>query len=192
MLLSNRFEDAFVFAANLHRKQKRKGTSIPYISHLLAVASHVIEHGVLEDEAIGALLHDAVEDHPQDGKTKEDIKTIFGDKVLSIVLECSDSEEIPKPPWKERKKKYIKHLKSISSSAQLISLADKLHNSNSILRDYKKIGDDLWDRFAGRKDGTLWYYRALVNTYKNIDHLPDSLVSEIDRIVTSIEALSGK
>ena len=192
MNLTNRFEDALNFVTKLHKEQNRKGTSIPYISHLLAVASIVIEHSNSEDEVIGALLHDAVEDHPHEGKTKEDIKTLFGDKILSLVLECSDSEVIPKPPWEKRKEKYIDHVKSISSSAQLISLADKLHNSRTILRDYKEVGEKLWVRFTGKKDGTLWYYRTLVNTYKDINNLPNSLVSEIDEIVTSLEDLSNQ
>src|ERR1051325_12202408 len=131
MALTSRFEDALSFAARLHSGQLRKGTAIPYVSHLLAVASVALEHGADEDEAIAALLHDAVED--QGGApTREEIRRRFGDRVVEIVDGCTDAETVPKPPWRERKERYIAHVAEASPSVRLVSASDKLHNARSI------------------------------------------------------------
>jgi len=184
-MLTTRFEQALVYAAQLHGTQRRKGSDIPYIAHLIAVASIVLEHGGGEDEAIAALLHDAIED--QGGAaTREEIRRRFGDRVTEIVDGCTDAETIPKPPWRKRKEAYIAHVAEADESTRLVSAADKLHNSRSILADYRQLGDQLWQRFTGRKDGTLWYYRALVEAFKAHGRTP--LVAELERTVIELES----
>ena len=192
MILSQRFEDALVYAARLHAKQIRKGTTIPYVSHLLSVASIVLEHGGNEVEAIAALLHDAIED--QGGtETREEIRRRFGDAVVSIVDGCTDAEVIPKPPWKERKEQYIARLSHASPSILLVSAADKLHNARAILGDYRALGENLWDRFNGGKEGTLWYYKSLVDAFKQAaaGTALAPLIEELERVVGEIEKLSA-
>lgn len=183
-MLSSRFTDAFAFAAELHATQVRKGTSVPYIAHLMAVASLALEHGATEDEAIAALLHDAIED--QGGaETREAIRSRFGNTVTAIVDGCTDADTIPKPPWKARKQAYIDHLATASASVRLVSACDKLHNCRSILTDYRLHGDALWARFKGGKDGTLWYYRALVQTFQQFSVTP--LIHELALVVSELE-----
>jgi GTP pyrophosphokinase len=189
MLLSTRFEEALVFATRLHREQVRKGTTIPYISHLLGVASIVLEHGGNEDEAIAALLHDAIED--QGGaSTREEIRRRFGHTVVAIVDGCTDADVIPKPPWRMRKEAYIAHIAHATPSVRLVSAADKLHNARAILTDYRILGNALWRRFHGGKEGTLWYYRALVNAFRATG--TTSLIEELDRVVSEIERLNAE
>ena len=186
MLLSPRFEEALVFATRLHAEQTRKGSSIPYSAHLLAVTALVLEYGGDEDTAIAALLHDAIED--QGGAaTRDEIRTRFGDRVTTIVDGCTDAETQPKPPWQARKETYLAHLPHASAEVLLVSAADKLHNARSILADYRQVGEDLWGRFRGGKAGTLWYYRALVIAYRQAGSSP--LVEELDRTVTALESL---
>jgi (p)ppGpp synthase/HD superfamily hydrolase len=187
MTLSARFEEALILAVRWHAGQVRKETTIPYIAHLLGVASLVLEQGADEDEAIAALLHDAVED--QGGAVAlEEIRRHFGDRVAEIVAGCTDAWTTPKPPWRERKEAYIAHLRQASASVRLVSAADKLHNARSILADYRVLGDALWSRFNGGKEGTLWYYRALVETLQAAD--PTPLVEELDRVVSEMERLA--
>jgi (p)ppGpp synthase/HD superfamily hydrolase len=182
--LSTRFDVALVYASELHRDQVRKGTDIPYISHLLAVTALVLEHGGTEDEAIAALLHDAVED--QGGsETREAIRERFGNDVAAIVDGCSDADTSPKPPWCERKKAYIEHIKCASRSVHLVSAADKLHNARAILADYRRHGEILWGRFNGGREGTLWYYRALADEFCSVKS--SHLTEELDRTVTELE-----
>ncbi|TMB74479.1 MAG: HD domain-containing protein [Deltaproteobacteria bacterium] len=191
-MLSQRFEDALVYSARLHAKQIRKGTTIPYVSHLLGVAGIVLEHGGNEVETIAALLHDAVED--QGGAdTREEIRRRFGDAVVSIVDGCTDAEVIPKPPWKERKEQYIARLSHASPSILLVSAADKLHNARAILGDYRALGENLWDRFNGGKEGTLWYYKSLVDAFKQAaaGTALAPLIEELERVVGEIEKLSA-
>ena len=166
MPLSSIFNDALLYAADVHRHQFRKETSIPYLSHLLAVCGAVLEHGGSEEEVIAALLHDALEDQPRGGRTKAEIRDRFGDRVLKIVEECSDTEEEPKPPWRERKQRYIAHLPASSPSAQLVSACDELHNIRAIARDLKDLGPGLWSRFNAGPEDTLWYYRSLLEAYR--------------------------
>jgi (p)ppGpp synthase/HD superfamily hydrolase len=162
--LGPRFSRALAYASRLHRGQKRKGTTIPYVAHLLAVAALVIEAGGDEDTAIAALLHDAVED--QGGrKTLREIRRRYGKRVARIVEQNTDAEVIPKPPWKERKLKYLRAIPRKTSRARLVSLADKLHNAEAILADYRRLGETLWSRFNGGRKGTLWYYRELVKAF---------------------------
>ena len=187
--MSSRFEDALLFAAQLHRAQRRKGSKVPYVSHLLAVAALVIEHGGDEDEAIAALPHDAIED--QGGaKTREEIRRRFGERVTGIVEGCTDSETMPKPPWEERKRVYIARLSEESASVRFVCAADKLHNARSILSDYRNVGEEIWQRFEDRKEGTLWYYRAVLDRLIQADRMP--LVDELDRVVSEVERLAGQ
>jgi len=186
--LTQRFEEALAFAARLHGDQTRKGTPIPYISHLLGVTALVLEAGGSEDEAIAALLHDAVED--QGGPAvREEIRRRFGAAVAGIVDGCTDAETIPKPPWRERKQAYIRHIAEASPSVRLVSCADKLHNARSILADYEHIGEQLWDRFRGGREGTLWYYRSLVEAFREAGPAP--WAGELERVVRRIEELAA-
>lgn len=188
--LTQRFENALQYAARLHSAQVRKGTKIPYISHLLAVTSIVMENGGNEDEVIAGLLHDAVED--QGGaKTFEEIRQLFGEKVGEIVAGCTDAWIEPKPPWRERKENYISHLCEVSPSVLLVSSADKLHNARTILADYRKSGEDVWLRFKGSKEGVLWYYRELTNTYMKLK-ANSEIIDELHRVVSELERLTKK
>ncbi len=188
-VLTERFEEALVYATQLHDGQVRKGTQIPYISHLLAVASLVLEAGGDEDEVIAALLHDGPED--QGGlETLETIRDRFGERVAGIVSECSDTFDEEKPPWKERKLAYLQHLENASPSTLLVSCADKLHNARAILSDYRADGESLWERFNGKRTGTLWYYRTLAETYGRAGN-PPTLLPELKSVVTKLEELAG-
>lgn len=173
-VLTARFGEALCLAVGLHRRQARKGTAIPYASHLLAVAASVLEHGGGEDQAIAALLHDAIEDQqsserPED--LKAEIRRLFGREVLDIVLACSDSQ--------------VAHL---PDAALLVSLADKAHNARALLRDYEAQGDELWSRFSGGRDGTLWYYRALVEAFRARGE--PALFADLERTVNELEELA--
>lgn len=183
------------FAARLHGEQRRKGSNVPYISHLLAVAAMVIEHGADEDEAIAALLHDAIED--QGGPEARDaIRRRFGARVVSIVDGCSDTDRWPKPPWRERKEAYLARIGGDSPSIRLVSIADKLHNVRCTLRDYRAHGDAVWERFRGGRDGTLWYFRALVVAFRQTAAAGDArerpLLEDLDRAVTRLESLVAR
>ena len=183
-----RIEEALVYATRLHANQRRKGSDVPYIAHLLAVTSIVLEHGGTEDEAIAALLHDAVED--QGGAaTREEIRRRFGEVVVAIVDGCTDTDVMPKPPWRPRKEAYIAHLAHASPAVLLVSAADKLHNARTVLTDYRLVGEALWDRFTGGREGTLWYYRAVVEAFRAT--WPSPLVDELDRVVAELEHLAG-
>ena len=189
LILTRDFEDALAFAAQLHSRQVRKGTAVPYVAHLLGVASVALEHGADEDEAIAALLHDAVED--QGGAaTLGKIRERFGETVAAIVEGCTDTDQMPKPPWRPRKEAYVAHVASASPSVRLVSAADKLHNARTIVADYRRFGEDVWRRFSGGRDGTLWYYRALVDAYRA--HGPTPLVEELERVVGEMEELAGR
>jgi (p)ppGpp synthase/HD superfamily hydrolase len=186
MVLSERFTQALTYAAELHAQQVRKGSGVPYISHLLGVASIALEYGANEDEAIAALLHDAIED--QGGAaTRAEICRRFGENVTAIVDGCTDADTTPKPPWRQRKEAYIAHLATASPSVLLVSAADKLYNARSILKDYRLMGELLWQRFQGGKAGTLWYYRAMTNAFNKTQ--PTAIVEELTRVVTAIEEL---
>jgi (p)ppGpp synthase/HD superfamily hydrolase len=185
--LSERFDDALTYVSRLHRTQTRKGSGIPYVGHLLSVASLVIEGGGTETQAIAGLLHDAVED--QGGAPiLAEIRSTFGDDVATIVAECSDTDVVPKPPWKKRKQDYIDHLGDASEATILVSLADKLDNARAILRDYRTDGDDLWQRFSIHDPQQhLWYYRSLLAVYQVRNST--WLVAELERVLGELEAL---
>jgi (p)ppGpp synthase/HD superfamily hydrolase len=185
--LSERFDEALKFASELHRTQTRKGGDIPYVGHLLSVASLVIEGGGTETQAIAGLLHDAVED--QGGPpTLAAIRERFGDDVATIVDQCSDTDVVPKPPWKKRKQDYIDHLGYASEATILVSLGDKLDNARAILRDYRVHGPELWQRFSVHDPQEhLWYYRSLLAVYKNRNST--WLVAELERVLGELEDL---
>ncbi len=190
MTFTAQFEKALTLATRLHATQTRKGSDIPYVAHLLGVASIALDHGANEGEAIAALLHDAVEDQGGE-KTLNRIRRQFGSTVADIVWGCSDTDEVPKPPWRERKETYIAHVVCTSPSIQLVSASDKLHNARAILSDYRYLGDTLWARFTGGKDGTLWYYRALVEAFQR-SGTNRQLVADLDLVVSDIERLGSK
>ena len=190
MQLTARFTEALTFAAMLHGDQCRKGTGIPYLSHLLAVAAAVLENGGSEDEAVAALLHDSVEDRADRfGGSANLLATIqgrFGERVAEIVKGCSDSETIPKPPWRERKERYLAHLAEADRSVLLVSAADKLHNARRILTDYRQLGEALWPRFNAPGRDILWYYASLVEAYRGSPLSPSLLVEELAEVVTDL------
>lgn len=183
-MLAQRFLEGLAYATELHAQQARKGTRVPYVAHLLGVASIVLAEGGDEDMAIAALLHDAVED--QGGKpTLREIERRFGRRVATLVEACTDADSIPKPPWKDRKERYIAAVRHEPADARLISAADKLHNARDILADYRQHGEEVWKRFRGGREGTLWYYRALVDAFRAAGG--NRLVDELDRVVTELE-----
>lgn len=189
MKLTQRFNEALIFASELHVKQTRKGGDIPYVSHLLAVASLVLEHGGNEDEVIAALLHDAIEDQAINycgsaPALRLDIRQKFGDAVAEIVDGCTEQKSL-EIEWRQRKERYIAHISKASLSIRLVSAADKLHNARSVLSDYQLLADELWDRFNAGKIDQLWYYRELVKAFRDAGNSP--LIDELDRVVTELE-----
>jgi len=184
--LGPRFDRAFALARELHANQVRKGTQIPYISHLMGVASLVLEDGGDEDEAIAALLHDAVED--QGGRrTLGRIREQFGERVAGLVEACSDTDEVPKPPWRTRKEAYIVHLRDpgLPAGAIRVSLADKLHNARAILFDLR-AGHDVFASFNAGREDQGWYYGELADTFAELTAGP--MAAELRRVVGEIFA----
>jgi (p)ppGpp synthase/HD superfamily hydrolase len=187
--LGPRYLRAFLFAAEKHAGQARKASTVPYIAHLMGVASLVLEAGGDEDLAIAALLHDVVEDCGGAPMLKE-VRRRFGSRVAAIVEGCTDADTDPKPPWRERKEKYIRHLKDANADTRLVSAADKLHNVRSILADYRQVGESVWSRFSGEREGTLWYYRTLRDEF--LRHKPNRLTGELKLAVDELESLSNQ
>jgi (p)ppGpp synthase/HD superfamily hydrolase len=188
MRLSRQFEKALTYATRIHGGRLRKKTRIPYIAHIIGVAAIAMEYGANETEAIAALLHDAVEDCGG-AKRLRDIERKFGKKVARIVDGCTDTDRTPKPPWLERKKAYVAHVRHAPMPTKLVSASDKLHNVRAILTNYRKEGERLWSRFNGGKQGALWYYRALVKAFTGKRIEP--LVQELNRTLTQLEFLSN-
>ena len=186
--LSPRLDDAFRYAHEIHATQTRKGNSSPYIGHLMGVASIVLDDGGTEDEAIGALLHDAAEDHG--GRPRlEEIRARFGDGVAQIVEDCTDSWETPKRPWADRKREYIEHARSLPPASLRVAAADKVHNAYAILRDLRNVGDAVWSRFNAPADDVIAYYEGLVRAMRESGG--GKLVDELDRIVKGIQREIG-
>ncbi len=182
--LSIRFEQALVYAAQLHAKQVRKSGNIPYISHLLSVTALVLENDGDEDEAIAALLHDAVED--QGGaETRAAILKQFGERVVEIVDGCTEPFTVPRLPWRDRKLQYIEQMRHASPSVLRVSIADKLHNARSILADCDREGDAVWQKFNGGKEDTLWFYHKLLEVYQQRGS--DFLNLELERVISRLE-----
>ena len=178
------FERALAYAARIHAKQFRKGTTRPYVAHLLGVTATVLTHGGDEDEAIAALLHDAVED--QGGRARlRDIRKKFGARVARIVEGCTDAYGEPKQPWLERKKQYLRHLRHSDAAVRLVSAADKLYNAREILMDLQRSGAEVWSRFKGGKNGTIWYYRQVAKILRRAG--PRELVAELEEVVEELK-----
>ena len=193
MILSERFSDALTYANELHREQWRKGTKIPYVSHLLAVAGLVLEHGANEDEAIAAVLHDAAEDCGG-SEQLEQIRRRFGDRVAAIVEGCSDSlaaDPRDKEHWHDRKERYQARLReSNDSSVLLVSAADKLHNARHTLADVRRLGPEVWGRFSGGRDGSLRNYTRLLDVYRDSqDRRVQQLLLELEPVVKNLSEL---
>lgn len=157
---SDRLDRAIALATHAFRDVRRKGTQVPYLSHLLQVMVHVAEAGGDEDQLIAAVLHDYLEDI--EGATADALERDFGPRVARLVVGLSDSTGEPKPPWRPRKEAYLSHLRAAPAELKLVSCADKLHNAQSIHRDLLAVGDAIWDRFTASRNDTLWYYRSLV------------------------------
>jgi (p)ppGpp synthase/HD superfamily hydrolase len=186
--LGPRFLRAFQFAAEKHSGQTRKASTIPYITHLMGVASLVLEAGGDEELAIAALLHDVVEDRGGAPMLKE-VRRRFGRRVAEVVDGCTDAYEIPKPAWRERKENYIRRLKKEGADTRLVSAADKLNNIRSILSDYRIVGESVWSRFSGGRDGTLWYYRTLRAEF--LRSRVNRITRDFDIAVRELELLTG-
>ena len=185
--LGPRFLRAFEFAAKKHSGQTRKASTIPYLAHLMGVASLVLEAGGDEDLAIAALLHDVVEDCGGAPMLRE-VRRRFGTRVAKILDGCTDADSYPKPPWLERKKAYIARLKKEGTDTHLVSAADKLNNVRSILSDYRAIGESVWSRFNGGREGTLWYYRTLREEF--LQHRPNRITRDFELAVRELESLA--
>jgi GTP pyrophosphokinase len=187
MLLSPRFIAALTYTAELHQEQERKVSGVPYVAHLLRVAGIVLEYGGNEEEAIAALLHDAVED--QGGMpVLDEIRRRFGEAVAETVLGCSDAHVRPKPPWRDRKQAHVDHVAGASPSVRLVVVADKLDNARSLLREYRVRGELLWNFFHGGRDGTLWYYDAMLAALRNAGST--ALVEELERTLAEIRRIA--
>lgn len=188
MPYSPRFDEALLYASRVHANQERKVTGTPYIIHLLGVAAVAGDYGGDEDQVIAALLHDAPED--QGGRPQlEEIRRRFGERVGRIVEGCTDTFDDPKPPWRARKEAYIQHLASTPAEVLLVSASDKLCNARTIVADLRRAGDAVFERFKGKKDGTLWYYRAVTDALEARDRTP--LTDELRRTVQEMHRLAG-
>jgi (p)ppGpp synthase/HD superfamily hydrolase len=187
--LGPRLQRAFRYAAEKHYGQTRKQSAVPYLSHLMAVASLVLEAGGDEDMAIAALLHDVVEDCGGMPRLRE-IRKKFGPRVARIVEGCTDSFGEPKPEWAERKKDYLREVQHAGAETRLVSASDKLHNVRTILADYRQHGEAIWTRFTGKRDGTLWYYRALSDEYGRRG--PNCITRELEIAVAQLELAVGQ
>lgn len=179
-----RLDEALALVASAFRTHIRKGSGVPYLTHLLQVMVTVGEHGGDEDQMIAALLHDYLEDI--EAATGDEVEERFGPRVRGLVEALSDSTTLPKPPWKERKEAYLAHLRDEPEDVKLISAADKLHNARSILRDLGVVGEALWDRFTGTKEQTLWYYRALIGALEA--DWKHALVDELRVVIDEVHA----
>lgn len=184
--LGLRFRDALTVAMMLHGEQVKKKTNIPYLAHLLAVTALVLEHGGDEEQAVAALLHDAIEDA---GAEVRPLVARFGSRVAAIVEGCTDTDVQPKPPYRERKQRYLEHLAHAPDDVILVCMADKLANVRSIIADFRVVGDRIWERFSGGKSGTLWYYREIVNVCAQKTR--SALFHELERAVRELEGLAG-
>jgi (p)ppGpp synthase/HD superfamily hydrolase len=187
--LSPKFTEALLYATEIHSRQRRKGGTVPYLAHLLGVAAIVLEDGGDEEEGIAALLHDAVEDHPRQGKTQHEILERFGTRVHRIVMGCTDSDPLTdtKGPWEERKLRYLSHLRAETHADVLrVTAADKLYNARSIINDMRVVGDEIWARFSVPREKTIWYYREVTDALRQAPGRPVRLVRELSAIVEAM------
>jgi len=192
--LGLKFVDALMLAVRVHGGQLRKGSEIPYVSHLLSVCALVLEDGGDEDEAIAALLHDTLEDCPDD-VTAPDLARRFGAPVAALVVACTDTPPDytggPKAPWQERKDAYVERIREEGYPLCRVALADKLHNTRAIVLDQRRFGDKIWERFNATKEDELRYHRALVDAIRDAG-APGYLVDELDSLVTELEKRQGQ
>jgi len=185
VLLTDRFDQALVFASRVHRGQRRKGTDVPYISHLLAVCALVLEHGGDEDQAVASLLHDAPED--QGGRDMLDrIRDEFGPRIADLVAACSEPPELKDASWRARKDAFLRNLEDAPADALLVVAVDKVHNLACLLDDRHRIGDAVFDRFNGGKVGTLWYYGRLAETLA--PSVPSPLALKLTEAARALQA----
>jgi len=180
-----RLSQAAAYAMSIHADQQRKGANTPYIAHLLAVASLVLEHGGDEDQAIAGLLHDAIEDCGAGQEAA--ITERFGLRVARIVRACTDADTLPKPPWRTRKEAYLRHLETAAADALLVSCCDKLHNARAIVTDLRTHGETVFERFKAGKSGTLWYYGALADAFLRL--LPGPLSRDLADVVAQMRLM---
>ena len=185
--LGPRLQKAFRYAAEQHEGQTRKQTAVPYLSHLMAVTSLVLEGGGDEDLAIAALLHDVVEDCGGRPRLRE-VRKLFGARVAKIVEGCTDSFSDPKLPWLVRKTEYLQNLKHEDADTRLVSASDKLHNVRTITADYRIDGESIWKRFSGGREGTLWYYHALHEEFQR--RKPNRITRELAIALNELETLA--
>lgn len=176
---SERLDQALGFVAAAFRRQVRKGSGVPYLSHLLQVAATVAEHGGDEEQIVAALCHDYLEDI--EGAHRDELARRFGDRVARFVEALSDTTSQPKPPWKQRKVAYLERLRDEPPELKLISAADKLHNASAIVRDRRLVGEAVWERFTPTRDETLWYYREVIVSLSSGWEHP--LLEELRRVV---------
>ncbi len=192
---SPRLAEAAAWAAEMHGSQTRKATGIPYVAHLYAVAAIAMEHGADEDQTVAALLHDVIEDTDA---TFDQVRERFGEKVARIVLACSDTDEDPKPPWRDRKERYIAHLAEMDADGLIVTMADKLHNARSIEWDLRVHGLGMFERFTTTDpEQQLWYYGELVKAYRErqgdrpgLERLVDDLAATVAAMNREVEARS--
>jgi (p)ppGpp synthase/HD superfamily hydrolase len=192
-MLTERFERAFGLASEIHARQVRKGTTVPYISHLMSVAALALEHGGDEDAAISALLHDAIEDSDDGTRTEAQIRGELGDQVADTVVGCSDAIAVPgeaKAPWRERKERYIRRLAGEDAPrVLLVSACDKLHNARTIVADLRLIGPAVWNRFNQSDPAAqLWYYQSLADSYQG--RVPRALSSAVEHAVAKMRSMA--
>ncbi|MBI4877103.1 MAG: HD domain-containing protein [Acidobacteria bacterium] len=195
-MFTSRFEEALSFAARLHRAQSRKGRSVPYVSHLLGVASLVIEDGGAEDQAIAALLHDAIEDQGNQypgGRAglRQEIERRFGTAVLELVNACTDDDACEDKSdagaWRPRKQAHLDHIPAIGAAARRVSCADNLHNARCLLADFREAGDQVWGSFrTGSAADQLWYYGELAAAFQAAN--TGLLAAELARVVADLSA----
>lgn len=185
---SPRLDEAIALATDAFRYRIRKGSRTPYLAHLFQVMVHVAEHGGDEDQMIAAILHDYLEDI--ETSTEQELEVRFGSRVSSMVMALSDCTTYPKPPWQERKEKYIAALRLEGPEVRLISAADKLHNARSILRDLVEVGERVWDQFAASRSQTLWYYREMTKTLS--DGWSHPLLTELEQVVRELHSRAGE
>ncbi len=186
--LGPRLQRAFRYAAEQHAGQTRKQSAVPYLSHLMAVTSLVLEGGGDEDMAIAALLHDVVEDCGGMPRLRE-VRKLFGSRVAKIVEGCTDSFSNPKLPWIIRKSEYLQRLKHEDAETRLVSASDKLHNVRTVIADYRQDEESIWKRFSGGREGTLWYYRALSDEFQR--RKPNRITRELAIAVRELEKTVG-
>jgi (p)ppGpp synthase/HD superfamily hydrolase len=179
-MLTGKYKNALEYALLAHAQHTRKGGTIPYFSHVMGVSSLILEYEGNEDQAIAGLLHDVIEDCGIEHESV--IRENFGDAVIQMVMDCTDSIKLPKPEWKTRKLSYIASLDDKADTSLLVSCCDKLHNARAIDRDYVDLGEELWTRFNANKSETEWYYRSITEKFLNRG-IPAA--NELERAVNS-------